>query len=96
MMRVSLVFAWYYFWIGLFWDRHKRRLYILPLPCFGICLHFASASRQAETCPESRRLDLGHCCHARFILNTCCWCGAKSDAFGVMQTAAETDDGGAE
>lgn len=26
--------------IRLNWDQRKRRLYILPLPCVGICLDF--------------------------------------------------------
>lgn len=30
---VKFFFAWYDFWVGLFWDQKKRRLYICPLPC---------------------------------------------------------------
>ena len=39
-MTIRLVFAWYDFWIGLFWDRQKRRLYVLPVPCIGFVLEF--------------------------------------------------------
>ena len=39
-MSIKPIFAWYDFWIGLFLDGTKRRLYIFPLPCFGFMLQF--------------------------------------------------------
>lgn len=39
-MRIRPLLAWYDFWVGLFWDSKKRRLYILPLPCIGIIVEF--------------------------------------------------------
>ena len=40
-MTVEPIFAWYDFWIGLFWDGAKRRLYFFPVPCFGLVFKFA-------------------------------------------------------
>jgi hypothetical protein len=34
--KITPIFAWYDFWVGVFWDRHKRCLYIFPIPCVGI------------------------------------------------------------
>ena len=35
-MRIEPFFAWYDAWIGAYWDRRKRVLYILPVPFFGL------------------------------------------------------------
>lgn len=37
---VKPLFAWYDIWIGAFWDRKSRKLYILPIPCLGIVIKF--------------------------------------------------------
>ena len=36
--RVGFVAAWYDFWVGIFWDSRKRKLYILPVPCVGVVI----------------------------------------------------------
>lgn len=39
-MRIRPLFAWYDLWIGAFWDRKQRKLYLLPLPMIGVVLQF--------------------------------------------------------
>lgn len=39
-MMIRPLFAWYDLWIGAYWDRRTRTLYLLPLPCVGIACHF--------------------------------------------------------
>jgi hypothetical protein len=39
-MKVYPIFAWYDLWVGFFWDRTARRLYVLPLPCLGVVIDF--------------------------------------------------------
>lgn len=36
--RVRPIFAWYDIWIGVFIDRPKRRIYVFPVPCFGLVI----------------------------------------------------------
>jgi hypothetical protein len=37
-MKAKFIFAWYDLWIGIFIDKSKRRVYIFPVPCFGIMI----------------------------------------------------------
>ena len=39
-MRCRVVFDWCDLWIGAFWDRRRRRLFLFPLPCIGLCIEF--------------------------------------------------------
>ena len=38
--RISPVVAWYDLWIGAYYDRYRRSLYILPVPMVGIKIEF--------------------------------------------------------
>jgi hypothetical protein len=39
-MSIKPIFAWYDFWVGAYWDRAKRRLYIFPVPCVGVVIEW--------------------------------------------------------
>jgi hypothetical protein len=39
--KISFIAAWYDLWIGAYYNREHKRLYILPVPCLGICIEYA-------------------------------------------------------
>ncbi len=46
--RVRFLFAWYDFWMGAFWDGEKRRLYLFPVPMFGMQVNFTEREKRNE------------------------------------------------
>jgi hypothetical protein len=39
-MTVRFFFRWYDLWIGAYWDRHMRTLYVCPVPTLGAAICF--------------------------------------------------------
>jgi len=37
-MKIKFIFKWYDLWVGIFIDRNKRWIYILPFPTLGIII----------------------------------------------------------
>jgi hypothetical protein len=36
--RIRPLFAWYDLWIGAYWDRGNRRLFVMVLPTIGFVI----------------------------------------------------------
>ncbi len=39
-MRIRPILKWYDFWIGAYYDRKGRVLYVLPVPMLGLKIEF--------------------------------------------------------
>lgn len=39
-MKIKSLFAWFDFWVGVYWDVPQRRLFIFPIPMFGVVIDF--------------------------------------------------------
>jgi hypothetical protein len=46
--EIRPVFAWYDLWIGAYWDRESRRLFLLPVPCFGFVFDWSATLQGAD------------------------------------------------
>jgi len=53
-MKYKPFFAWYDFWVGIYYDRKRKILYFNPLPC--VVLSFAS--NQNEWDDEQGRWEI--------------------------------------
>lgn len=55
--RVRLIFAWYDIWVGAYFDRDRRRLYLLPVPCAGVVVQLPGQHVEVDE-PVDPRDDL--------------------------------------
>jgi len=44
----SFLFAWYDLWIGMYFDKKKNWLYILPVPMLGVIIKFENQNDLAD------------------------------------------------
>jgi hypothetical protein len=65
-MKFKFLFAWYDFWVGLFWDAKKCRLYIFPVPMLGCYLDFAKPLQRAQR-PLVLPEEVNRCPHGTLV-----------------------------
>lgn len=53
-MKIEPIFAWYDIWIGAFWNREKRWLYVLPFFCVGFVVKFGVGLSPRALLPWNR------------------------------------------
>jgi hypothetical protein len=49
-LKFQFIFVWFDLWVGFFFDRKKKCIYILPLPMLGI--RFMFSGNYCEDCKE--------------------------------------------
>lgn len=82
-MKIKLIFAWYDFWMGIFWDSKKWILYIFPIPMVGIKIDFERERRESrcnqldcefikedKTCIGGRKKEMIRTCFKKNNSNT--------------------------
>ncbi len=87
-MKIRLILAWYDVWIGAYWDRGNRTLYLM-IPMIGVAVTFekriVNCDTECFTCGEGQPRDecqysqrtCGHHCNCAWTQDICHWCGKE-------------------
>lgn len=52
---MRIFFAWYDCWIGAYYDRKQRALYVAPLPCIVFQFSFKEKRKCRLPCPNCKQ-----------------------------------------
>lgn len=62
---VRVFLAWYDMWVGAYWSRRSRILYVCPLPCLVVRLDFRKAHTRGCRCGAMTASTHFHWCQFR-------------------------------
>ena len=51
-MKIEFIFAWFDFWIGVFYDKKKRWIYLFLIPMCGVFIKLKNKSKIDIDDPE--------------------------------------------
>jgi hypothetical protein len=102
-LKFSISFRWYDFWIGWYWDRENRAIYICLLPMLPIRISIQNAAEDDDDeimyCQDCGRMILWDCKHSDDIVRRayvtasgdlfCDLCGREYDLEEERQSEAE-------
>ena len=60
-MKIQFLFKWYDLWVGIFYDRKNRWIYILPLPTVGVIIKLPPPPVEKLNIPDVSGLACGNC-----------------------------------
>jgi hypothetical protein len=60
IVQIKPYFKWFDFWVGLFYDKSKRRLYVGMLPMVGVLIQFKKPLDFKEITGEALRYSAGN------------------------------------
>lgn len=85
LKRIKPLFAWFDLWVGVFIDRKGQRVYVLPLPCVGVVIHYGPA---CVHCGEPLGKD-----EQEYLHDTCNECERAMEATIEAANSLFTKDG---
>ena len=85
-MKVEFLFAWYDMWVGAYWDRKARKLYLMPVPMCGVVVSLPQKQQSPQSAVECRPGQWGgkHFWEQSLSGSRCVQCGVRRCGCGSI------------